>query len=293
MSNLQAVKKFALDLLFPALCAGCGSEGAALCAACDAKLRLIPPSCVVCKKLSPARGAIPAGRTCVLCRKKSRMYAFASPFSYDTPAIRTLIHDLKYCRVRDNAEILATLLYRAITYHGVLEHLRQPHIPLQSHNFGYDAQRLALGVSTDTPPAPPERLARNSAISRRKRVAEDALISRDALLIPVPLHRARERVRGFNQSALIAEALGAKIGITVRGNILKKIKNTALQMALPREQRLKNVIGAYAVSDTDAVINRTIILLDDVKTTGATLKECARALQGAGAKKIWAITVAH
>lgn len=64
-------------------------------------------------------------------------------------------------------------------------------------------------------------------------------------------------------------------------------------MELPREERLKNVSGAFAVSDSSAVANRTIILLDDVKTTGATLESAARALKAAGAKRVWALTVAR
>lgn len=181
---------------------------------------------------------MPAGRTCGFCRKKTRIYGFISPFSYDTQSIKMLIHDLKYRRVRGNADILAGLLYRAIAYHGVV-------------------------------------------------------LSRDSVIIPVPLHRTRERVRGFNQSHLIARALGKKIGMEARADILQKIKNTAPQMELAREERLKNMAGVFAVSATAAVKDKTIILLDDVKTTGATLEDAARALRGAGARKVWAITAAH
>ena len=64
-------------------------------------------------------------------------------------------------------------------------------------------------------------------------------------------------------------------------------------MELPREERLKNVSGAFAVSDTAAVANRTCILIDDVKTTGATLESAARALRAVGAKRVLALTVAR
>lgn len=172
------------------------------------------------------------------CRKKSRIYGFFSPFSYDAGPIKTLIHDLKYRHMRGNAEILGGLLYRAIAYHGIL-------------------------------------------------------LSRDSLIIPIPLHPARERTRGFNQSYLIAQALGEKIGIPARNDILRKIKNTKPQMGLLREERLKNMTGVFIISDIAAIKEKTIILLDDVKTTGATLDEAARVLRDAGAKKVWAITVAH
>lgn len=238
MPVLTAAKKLILDLLFPARCAACGTEGSSLCPICDAGIRFIPPSCFVCKRIVPARGAVPAGRTCASCRKKSRISGFFSPFSYTAPAMKTLIHDLKYRRARNNADILGELLYRAIAYHGVV-------------------------------------------------------LARDSVIIPVPLHKARARTRGFNQAFLIARALGEKIGIPIRNDLLRKIKKTKPQMELAREERLKNMTGAFAVSDATAIKDKTIILLDDVKTTGATLEEAARALRGAGAKKVWAITVAH
>lgn len=238
MRLITRIKTGVLDLLFPLQCAGCGAEGSPWCPACDEALSFIPPSCVVCKKLVPTRGATPAGRTCRPCRKKSRVYAFVSPGSYGTPAIKTLIHDLKYRRARGNAVILGELLYRAIAYHGVV-------------------------------------------------------LSQESIIIPVPLHKARQRVRGFNQSLLIAEALGAKLGIPAQDDILRKIRRTKPQMELLREERLKNMAGAFAVSGSASVRNRTIILLDDIKTTGTTLEEAARVLRDAGAKRVWAITVAH
>lgn len=238
MNFFTRIKSFALDLLFPVSCAGCGNEGTVLCDPCTAKIAMYAPACFVCKKLVPAHNGVPAGRTCQSCRKKIRVYASFSPYSYDDPAIKTLIHDLKYRRMRANAQILGALLSRAIAYQGLL-------------------------------------------------------LSRDFIIIPIPLHPSRKRTRGFNQAGLIAEALGGKLGIDVRADILRKIKNTRPQMELPREERLENVSGAYAVSDSNSIINRTIILLDDVKTTGATLESAARALRSAGAKKIWALTVAR
>jgi len=238
MRLFSRAKILALDLFFPISCAGCGREDSYLCDPCAAAIPLYAPACMVCKKLVPASGNIPAGRTCTPCRKKSRIYASFSPFSYDAGPIKTLIHDLKYRRVRGNAQILGSMLYRAIAYHGVI-------------------------------------------------------LSRDSILIPIPLHPARERTRGFNQSRLIADALGMKLGIGMRTDLLKKIKNTRSQMELPREERLKNVSGAFAVSDTAAVANRTCVLIDDVKTTGATLESAARALRAVGAKRVLALTVAR
>lgn len=117
--------------------------------------------------------------------------------------------------------------------------------------------------------------------------------SKDAVLVPVPLHKSRERERGFNQSFLVAKILGEKLGIEVRPDVLKKLKKTVPQMSLFRQERLKNLSGTFAIQNPLSARGKTIILVDDVKTTGATLEEAARVLKRAGAKQIWAITVAH
>lgn len=115
----------------------------------------------------------------------------------------------------------------------------------------------------------------------------------DAVLIPVPLHQARERMRGFNQSFLIAKMLGEKLGVTVRQDALKKTKKTVPQMELLREERLKNLHDTFAIHNPLPVQGKTAILVDDVKTSGATLEEAGRVLRKAGVKQIWAVTVAH
>lgn len=119
------------------------------------------------------------------------------------------------------------------------------------------------------------------------------IFPKDAMLIPVPLHKARQRERGFNQSFLIARALGQKLDIEVRRDVLIKTKQTVPQMELLREERLRNLHNTFFVQNPLPVQGKTVILIDDVKTTGATLEECARMLKKSGAKQIWAVTVAH
>ena len=116
---------------------------------------------------------------------------------------------------------------------------------------------------------------------------------RDAALVPVPLHKTRERERGFNQSFLIARVLGEKLGIGVRQDVLRKVKKTIPQMELFREERLKNLAGTFVVRDSVPICGKTVVLVDDVKTTGATLEEAACVLKQSGVQHIWAITVAH
>jgi ComF family protein len=131
------------------------------------------------------------------------------------------------------------------------------------------------------------------------RFAEDALGGEAALwdgadgLVPVPLHRARRRERGFNQSRLLARELGRRRGIAVLRGALVKIRQAPPQAGLRAADREKNVVGAYAVKRREKVRGRVLVLVDDVATTGATLRECARVLVEAGAKEVRAVTLAQ
>jgi competence protein ComFC len=112
------------------------------------------------------------------------------------------------------------------------------------------------------------------------------------LVIPVPLHRARKRERGFNQSEILAEGISKSLNITFSRNILRRTKNTKDQTHLNAQQRQENVRNAFKVALQETVIGKNVILVDDVMTTGATLNECARVLLDAGAKRVLAATLA-
>lgn len=106
----------------------------------------------------------------------------------------------------------------------------------------------------------------------------------DGLLVPVPLHRWRIWSRGYNQSALIASALARRIGVAVALDALKRTKATPVLRGLGASARAKAVRGAFAVSAD--VKGRTIWLVDDVYTSGATANACAKALKRAGAARV-------
>jgi ComF family protein len=114
------------------------------------------------------------------------------------------------------------------------------------------------------------------------------------LLIPVPLHRGRRSSRGFNQAELIARAALKRLSQPVEfADLLIRQRETISQVGLSREERIKNMQGAFRVSDRARVKGRNIVVVDDVMTTGTTLSECARVLKKAGANKVWAATVAR
>jgi competence protein ComFC len=113
------------------------------------------------------------------------------------------------------------------------------------------------------------------------------------LIVPVPLHRARRRERGFNQSRLLARELARPRDLPVLRASLVKIRNVPPQAGLRAAERERNAVGAYAVRRPDRVRGKVCVLIDDVSTTGATLRECARVLREAGAEDVRAITLAQ
>lgn len=113
-----------------------------------------------------------------------------------------------------------------------------------------------------------------------------------ALLVPIPLHRKRERERGFNQADLLARKLGERWGLPV-ARVLSRVRATESQVGLAsHEERRRNVEDAFAILDPPAVSGTPIILVDDVSTSGATLSEAARLLRAAGARTVWAVAIA-
>jgi len=113
------------------------------------------------------------------------------------------------------------------------------------------------------------------------------------VVVPVPLHPSRERTRGYNQSALLATALAARLNRRADSRSLLRIVDTEHQARLSGEERRHNLDGAFAVPDPRYIRGRTVLLVDDVMTTGATLSECARVLCRAGASRVWCATVAR
>ncbi len=110
-------------------------------------------------------------------------------------------------------------------------------------------------------------------------------------LIPVPLHPAREAARGYNQSSLLARQVGKKLDLPVLEGHLRRLRATPPQVDLPREERLRNLVGAFVCVGREAY-GRRLCLVDDVTTTGATLAACATALRAAGAGSVVALVLA-
>ena len=108
----------------------------------------------------------------------------------------------------------------------------------------------------------------------------------EALVLPVPLHRRRLWSRGFNQSGLVARELAKGWGYPFEAGLLRRTKSTVPLKGMSHSQRRKAVAGAFAVADPRLINGRSIILVDDVLTSGSTAEACAKALRKAGAARV-------
>ncbi|MDR3642175.1 MAG: phosphoribosyltransferase family protein [Candidatus Doudnabacteria bacterium] len=111
-------------------------------------------------------------------------------------------------------------------------------------------------------------------------------------LSPIPLHTSRHRWRGFNQAEILCRTLSAQLNLPI-AEVLQRQKATQIQKDLKKDQRLKNVRGAFKLKPGANVDGQNLILVDDVATTGATLLEAAGVLKRNGAKSVWCLTVAR
>lgn len=110
-------------------------------------------------------------------------------------------------------------------------------------------------------------------------------------IVPVPLHKDREKKRGYNQTALVARVLGRKLNIPVNEKIICRKKATAVQKKLKGKERQNNLKNAFKIGQNDVKL-KTIIVVDDIYTTGTTMDEMARCLKNAGVREVYCISLA-
>jgi ComF family protein len=129
---------------------------------------------------------------------------------------------------------------------------------------------------------------------------EEAATTSEFVVMAVPLFLTKERLRGFNQSVLLAdvamrELRKSRLEWTLRAGhrVIRRTRDTESQFGLTTSGRRRNLRGAFEVIDPAAVAGREVLLIDDIYTTGATARECARVLRRAGAAKVWVATVSR
>jgi ComF family protein len=115
---------------------------------------------------------------------------------------------------------------------------------------------------------------------------------RPDIVVPVPLHASRLAERGFNQAALLAAPVAKDLGAELVARALVRIRDTPRQAMLDRTRRLRNVRRAFEARDAGAIRGKRVLLVDDVRTTGATLSACETALLAAGAREVVCLVLA-
>jgi ComF family protein len=200
---------------------------------------------------------------------------------------------------------------------GKLRLIERPYCERLGTPFSYDLGEGALSAEAIADPPPFERLRAVAAYDdmARKLVhglkygdrldlaqwmarwmvrAGGELVSSAGVVVPVPLHRRRLWSRRFNQSAMLAQAVGGLSGVAVACFLLARLKRTPSQVGLTAAQRRKNVAGAFRVTAKRGQLRgKRIIVVDDVITTGATAEACARVLKRAGAARVDILALAR
>ena len=111
-------------------------------------------------------------------------------------------------------------------------------------------------------------------------------------IIPIPLHPTRLREGGFNQAQLLAQGLSESVNVPHWPDVLIRSRPTRYQALLKEKDRWTNIHGAFRIRNPQKVIKKSVLLVDDLFTTGATLSEAASVLRRAGARKVYALTAA-
>lgn len=195
------------------------------------------------------------GEFCPSCRQNFCLDGIWIAGDYDNQILSALIKLLKYHFITDISIILGNFISRYL-------------------------QKMIKCETTTENSATGKPLSGYPFIDKNKTV-----------IIPVPLHKKRERWRGFNQARALARVIALNFDIRIDAINLLRVKNNPPQAKLNENQRQKNILGCFAWQGQN-LKGQTVILVDDIATTGATLNECAKVLKAAGANEVWGLVVA-
>jgi ComF family protein len=222
---------------------------------------LYPPRCLVCKALGESG----------LCAACARQIAPVAP-PFCRTCGQTLLPDANGCLDCRRRRTAFTRARSMGAYDGVLRHA--------IHQFKYrDRPQMAVP------------LGHLLTAYARDHAAELNGLHFDSLL-PVPMHPIRQRRRGYNQSERLARVVGNELSLPLLTGALVRIRPTRPQVGLTGEARRTNLRGAFAAQQPELITGNTLLLIDDVVTSGSSLHECALVLKAAGAKSVYALTLA-
>jgi ComF family protein len=208
---------------------------------------LFPPTCVVCGSLGP--------RTCLGCSHIMR--AIKENWCLTCGNILRNTKMCIYCEgKKETLPVLGCWYYESAVARAVW-------------SFKYKRDKQILQELSSR--IPPSALSELFAIKER---------NKDTVLVPVPLHKTREKERGFNQSCLFARFLGAITDIPTECGAIERVKKTKPQAKCKsKKERAQNIRGAFAVRESNLLHGKAIVLIDDVVTTGSTAREIVREIK--------------
>lgn len=286
IEKILRIRGFLVDLVFPRFCIGCGKEGGWFCDDCNSNLVLVKSQiCPECKRLSSKgkycikcrydviKKKIPGKKKLQITKKRKPLEGIITSAYYEEGALKELVHNFKYNSVTELTPVLGEMMAEAL---------------LSCHSGLVRSCRLAER----------NKIRNLDPRSGFYPVGDDGEIA----VTFTPLHYRRLAQRGYNQAQLLAEYVGSKLGIPVK-DLLIKTKATKRQVELQGSARRKNLKQVFKVQkstclaesrrEVKSLKGKTIVIVDDVTTTGSTLEECAKVLKAAGAKEVWGLVVAR
>ncbi|MFH1662113.1 MAG: ComF family protein [Candidatus Falkowbacteria bacterium] len=258
-NHAKKTRDFVLDMIFPLECLSCGMEGEWLCEKCFRKIEIKETQyCLQCKKENKF------GEFCDNCNLKYSLDGVLIAGNYEDEVIAKLIKSLKYHFARDIAEELSKFLILFLK-----DLITKNKIKKIDFNNGIGFEKF----------------------KEHKNIPNFLLNFKDNLIIPVPLHKKRERWRGFNQAELIAKIVARYFNLDFCASKLVRVKYKKPQAKLGERDRLINILECFKWVGED-LRGRNIIIVDDVATTGSTLNECSKVLKASGAGEVFGLVVA-
>lgn len=245
---------FIASLLYPKRCVGCKKSGNYICDNCFAKISFLEYQlCGICQK-----GSID-GLTHPKCKTPYAIDGTISIISYKG-IVKKLLYQFKYKPFLSELKVPLSKLF----YEGLIQ---------QEAFTNFISKENVLPATRSF----------------------SQTIKSEVWITSVPLHVLRERKRGYNQSELLAKELSGLLKIEYMSSILDRRVNTKPQFELKKKERKQNILGAFNINSKfkSEIKGKRVILVDDITTTGATLRECGKVLKQSGAGKVLGVTLAH
>lgn len=228
---------------------------------------LFPKRCVSCKKFG--------FYICPSCQKKIQFLTLNICPVCERASLHGTIHPV--CQTRYSLDGL----FSAFFYEGVIKKA--------IHYFKYRPYLSDFGEELF-------KLLEKSLKNNSANLISQALTFEKPLIVPIPLYKKREKERGYNQSEVIARLMAKKFKLSYCPDLLIRVKPTKPQAKLKVEERLKNIKNAFYLNPYYKLLAtnyKNIVLIDDIWTTGITLKTCGNLLKRKGFKKVWGLTLAR